>query len=122
MLREKCVVIGIMCTCMLPIGKAYAQADGSAVCKLDATFQAALRSVDSEDFLREVVSKCKRGDIVAYPSSYTYVVKKTCDFTQQVITTRNEIVCIFFRRPARRSVDNVIVQRSGKIDACRLSS
>lgn len=95
MLRERLFVIGVMCTCMLPIGEAYAQADGSAVCKLDATFQAALRSVDSDEFLREVTAKCKRGDVVAYPSSHTYVVKKTCDFTQQVITTRSEIVCIF---------------------------
>ncbi len=95
MLRERLFVIGFLCICMLPIGEAYAQADRSAVCKLDATFQAALRSVESDEFLREVTAKCKRGDIVAYPSSYTYVVKKTCDFTQQVLTTRSEIVCIF---------------------------
>jgi hypothetical protein len=95
MLQARRSIIGFMCICMLPIGEAYAQADGSAVCKLDATFQAALRSVDSDEFLREVTAKCKRGDVVSYPSSHTYVVKKTCDFTQQVITTRNEIVCIF---------------------------
>ncbi|WP_157158831.1 hypothetical protein [Bradyrhizobium genomosp. III] len=53
------------------------------------------QNVAPETFLREITSKCKRGDLISLPSGYTYVMKKACDFSQQIVTTPKEIQCVY---------------------------
>ncbi|MBR1133248.1 hypothetical protein [Bradyrhizobium iriomotense] len=66
------------------------------ICDLVGLSLSALsQRVAPETFLREITLKCKSGDLISFPSGYTYVMKKACDFSQQIVTTAKEIQCVY---------------------------
>lgn len=59
------------------------------------SISAQIQHVDPENFIAEITTKCKGGDLISFPSGYTYVMKKACDFRQQIVTTPREIQCVY---------------------------
>jgi len=53
-----------------------------------------LRANDPAKLVSGIQIKCQPGDIVQFPSSYTYAMSKVCDFSRSIIVTET-IACVY---------------------------
>lgn len=76
-------------------GNAFPQAGAPALCNLNASFDATLKPVENDVFLKEISSRCIRGDVVSFPKQFTYIAKKACDFSMQIVNSSSEVICVY---------------------------
>lgn len=73
---------------------AVAAEDVSSICQLQSTLDSMLRSVPWQDFTNKILSKCKIGDVVSFPSDYGAVLYAVCDYSKSIVVNQKYVSCI----------------------------